>query len=67
LKEVTEPLREAHGTPGFRGTPVEKHWVNVIIRLMLSVYLCPKVITLSGFHCITQKLKVRLLRGLVVI
>jgi hypothetical protein len=26
--------------------------VNVIIRLMLSLCLCPKVITLSGFHCI---------------
>jgi hypothetical protein len=25
--------------------------VNVIIRLMLSVALCPNVITLSGVHC----------------
>jgi hypothetical protein len=25
--------------------------VNVIIRLMLSVSVCPKVIPLSGFHC----------------
>ncbi len=22
---AAEPLRDAHGTPGFRGTPVEKH------------------------------------------
>ena len=29
------------------------HPLIVIIRLMLSVYLCPKVITLSGLHCIT--------------
>jgi hypothetical protein len=29
LKEVAEPLREAHGTPGFSGTPVEKLWVRV--------------------------------------
>jgi hypothetical protein len=27
---------------------------NVIIRSMLSVSICPKVITLSGFHCITK-------------
>ena len=25
--------------------------VNVIIRLMLSLLICPKVITLSGFYC----------------
>ena len=28
------------------------HLLIVIIRLMLSVSLCPKAITLSGFHCI---------------
>ncbi len=27
------------------------HLLNVIIWLMLSVSLCPKVITLSSFHC----------------
>ncbi len=27
---AVEPLRDAHGTPGFRGTPVEKHRPNVI-------------------------------------
>ena len=29
--------------------------VIVIIRLMLSVSICPKVITLSSFHCIRYK------------
>ncbi len=28
--------------------------VNVIIRLVLSLCLCPKVITLSSFHCIIR-------------
>jgi hypothetical protein len=28
-----------------------KQSLIVIIRLMLSLSLCPKVITLSGFHC----------------
>ena len=31
---------------------VSRKWLIVIIRLMLSPYLGPKVITLSGFHCI---------------
>ncbi len=30
--------------------------VNVIIRLMLSLLLWPKVITLSGFYCIAYQL-----------
>ena len=28
-----------------------KHFPIVIIRLMFSVYLCPVVITLSGYNC----------------
>jgi len=41
--------------------PFAQHYNNltykkrgiVIIRLMLSISFCPKVITLSGFHCTT--------------
>jgi len=25
---VAEPPEEVRGTPGFRGTPVEKHWLS---------------------------------------
>jgi hypothetical protein len=27
----TPALRGAHGTPGFRGTPVEKHWSRLLV------------------------------------
>jgi hypothetical protein len=28
LKYLAEPLEDAHGTLGFRGTLVEKHWTK---------------------------------------
>ncbi len=31
--------------------PLNEITDNIIIRLMLLLYLCPKRITLSGFHC----------------
>ena len=35
-------------------SPKQQSSVIVIIRLMLSVSVCPKVITLGGFHCILK-------------
>jgi hypothetical protein len=28
MSKLAEPLKDAHGTLGFRGTPVEKHWIR---------------------------------------
>ncbi len=57
-----------------------KQPVIVIIRLMLSLLVCPKVVTLSGFYCIAilwidsptitkfvQKLNFKLLQWLITI
>jgi len=33
---VAEPLKEVRGTPGFRGTPVEKHRLS--LSLLTQVY-----------------------------
>ena len=42
LSNLAEPLEVLHGTLGFRGTPVEKHWytqMEGVKGLMLSLEL----------------------------
>ncbi len=48
----TAAFYRSHGWPLYTGLTVVNSLI-VIIQLMLPVYLCPKVITLSGFHCIS--------------
>jgi hypothetical protein len=37
LKYLAEPLEDAHGTLGFRGTPVEKHCSKLLETKTLKV------------------------------
>jgi hypothetical protein len=40
----------------FLKSPYQRDYsLNVIIRVMFSVYPCPKVLTLSSFHCTNKK------------
>jgi hypothetical protein len=39
MSKLAEPLEDAHGTLGFRGTPVEKHWLNQYHLRLLPIVL----------------------------
>ncbi len=46
IKMSAEPLRKSHGTQGFRGTPVENHWLISSIQFLTRSQIC----RLTGFR-----------------
>jgi hypothetical protein len=47
---AAEPFMDAHGTQGFRGTPVEKHWSRLIYQTKFLVIT-------NGTPVITNKIE----------